>query len=131
MGLIEFLDLLHFEEIFDHVYREPGRETKLGHYRMIVGILMLLFIGFNTLWHFVYVRLDAMVCGFFQLPRLQAASTFWRHKDSLSINQARSILKVGGALRLMVWQVCGLKYRKIHIFFITTETAYGNQEADR
>ena len=75
LGLIKFLDLLSFEEVFNHMYREPGRDPKLGHYRMVVGILMLLFIGFNRLWHFVYIRLDAMVCGFFQLPRLPACSS--------------------------------------------------------
>ena len=50
LGLIKFLDLLKFEEVFDQVYRGPSREPDLGHYRMVVGILMLLFIGFNRLW---------------------------------------------------------------------------------
>jgi hypothetical protein len=132
LGLIKFLDLLRFEEVFNLVYSEPRREPKLGHYRMIVGILMLLFIGFNRLWHFVYIRLDAMVCGFFQLPRLPAASTFWRYVDSLSINQANSILKLNSALRERAWQVCALKYRRIHLSIDTTaETVYGNQQGGR
>ena len=132
LGLIKFLDLLRFEEVFDHVYREPGRDPKLGHYRMVVGILMLLFIGFNRLWHFVYIRLDAMVCGFFQLPRLPAASTFWRYVDSLSINQAKSILTVSSVVRERAWQLCGLKYRRIHLSIDTTaETVYGNQQGGR
>jgi len=88
LGLIKFLDLLKVEEVFDQVYRGPSREPNLGHYRMVVGILMLLFIGFNRLWHFVYIRLDAMVCGFFQLVRLPAACTFWRYVDSLGISRA-------------------------------------------
>jgi len=67
--LIKFLDLLRFEEVFDYFCREPSRTPKLGHNRMVAGILMLLFIGFNRLWHFVYMRLNAMVCGFFPLPR--------------------------------------------------------------
>jgi hypothetical protein len=132
LGLIQFLDLLRFEEVFDYVYREPGRQPKLGHYRMVVGILMLLFIGFNRLWHFVYIRLDAMVCGFFQLPRLPAASTFWRYVDNLSINQARSILKLSSALRERAWQLCALRYRRIHLSIDTTaETVYGNQQGGR
>jgi len=132
LGLIKFLDLLRFEEVFDDVYREPGRVPKLGHYRMVVGILMLLFIGFNRLWHFVYIRLDAMVCGFFQLPRLPAASTFWRYVDSLSINQAKSILKLSSAVRERAWQLCSLKYRRVHLSIDTTaETVYGNQQGGR
>ena len=65
LALIKFLDLIGFEEIFEQTYRAPAREPKLGHYRMILGILILLFIGFNRLWHFVYIRLDAMVCNLF------------------------------------------------------------------
>ena len=49
LGLIKFLDLLKFEEIFEHLYIKPSRKPKLGNYRMVVGILMLLFIGFNRL----------------------------------------------------------------------------------
>ena len=41
---------------------------------------MLLFVCFNRLWHLTYIRLDAMVCGFFQLTRLPATSTFWPYK---------------------------------------------------
>jgi hypothetical protein len=70
--------MIGFEEIFNSVYRGPDRAPKLRHCQMGVGILALLFTGFNRLWHLVYIRLDAMVCGFFQLTRLPAASTFWR-----------------------------------------------------
>jgi hypothetical protein len=53
-----------------------------------------------------------MLCGFFKLTRLPAASTFWRYVDSLGINQAHSILKINGILRERVWQLGGLQYRK-------------------
>jgi hypothetical protein len=132
LGLIKFLDLLKVEEVFDQVYRGPSREPNLGHYRMVVGILMLLFIGFNRLWHFVYIRLDAMVCGFFQLVRLPAASTFWRYVDSLGINQAHSILRVSRVLRERAWHLCRLRYRLIHVSIDTTaETIYGDQQGGR
>jgi hypothetical protein len=132
LGLIKFLDLLQFEEVFDQVYRGPSRDPKLGHYYMVVGILMLLFIGFNRLWHFVYIRLDAMVCGFFQLVRLPAASTFWRYVDSLGINQANSILRVSRVLRERAWHLCRLRYRMIHLSIDTTaETIYGDQQGGR
>jgi len=117
--LIKFLDLLKFEEVFDEVYRGPSREPNLGHYRMVVGILMLLFIGFNRLWHFVYIRLDAMVCGFFELVRLPAPSTFWRYVDSLGINQAHAILRVSRVLRERA------------SIDTTAETIYGDQQGGR
>jgi len=76
---IKFFDLVGFREIFDFAYKAPAREPKLGHYFMMTGLLMLLFIGFNRIWHFSYLRLDAMLCGFFNPTRLPVASTFWRY----------------------------------------------------
>ena len=67
LALIKFFDLVGFKEIFNFYYTRPQRNPKLGHYLMFVGILMLLFIGFNRLWHFTYIRLDPMLCGFFRL----------------------------------------------------------------
>jgi hypothetical protein len=132
LALIKFFDLVGFREIFHFAYQAPSRQPKLGHYSMMVGILMLLFIGFNRIWHFVYIRLDAMLCGFFKLTRLPAASTFWRYVDSLGINQASSILKITGILRERVWQLCGLQYGRIRINIDTTvKTVYGNQQGAR
>jgi hypothetical protein len=132
LALIKFLDLIDFREIFHFIYHAPSRQPKLGHYSMVVGILMLLFIGFNRIWHFVYVRLDAMLCGFFKITRLPAASTYWRYVNSLGINQAKSILKISGILRERVWQLCDLKYARIRINIDTTvKTVYGGQQGGR
>ena len=48
LGLIKFIDLIGFEEIFKSKYIEPSRKTKLGNYHMVVEILMLLFIAIPT-----------------------------------------------------------------------------------
>ena len=53
LALIKFFDLVNFHKIFNYAYQPTTREPKLGHYSMMVGILMLLFIGFNRIWHFV------------------------------------------------------------------------------
>jgi hypothetical protein len=132
LALIKFLDLARFKEIFDSTYLAPRREPKLGHHLMVVGILMLLFIGFNRLWHFTYIRLDAMLCGFFRLTKLPVATTFWRYVDSLGINQANSFLKIISTLRQRVWQLCDINYYRIRISIDTTvETIFGNQQGGR
>jgi len=132
VALIKFFDLVNFKEIFHCAYQEPSREPKLGHYFMMVGLLMLLFIGFNRIWHFVYIRLDAMLCGFFKLTRLPAASTFWRYVDSLGINQAKSLLKVMSILRERLWQLCDIGLCQIRVNIDSTvETVYGNQQGAR
>jgi hypothetical protein len=47
LAMIKFFDLIGFKEIFQTTYCEPTRKPKLGHYSMVVGLLMLLFIGFS------------------------------------------------------------------------------------
>ena len=132
LALIKFFDLLNFKEIFHSGYHKPLREPKLGHHLMMVGILMLLFIGFNRIWHFVYIRLDAMLCGFFRVTRLPAATTFWRYVDSLGINQGKSLLKVMSILRERVWQLCDISLYQIRVNIDTTvETVYGNLQGAR
>ena len=132
LGLIKFLDLTKIEEVFEKIYIKPKREPKLSNYHMVVGILMLLFIGFNRLHHFTYIRKDAILCGFFQLKELPVASTFWRYVDSLGINQSGSLLRIMRVLRERVWLLCGIKHEKIHLSTDTTvTTVYGNQEGGR
>jgi hypothetical protein len=130
--LIKFFDLIGFRESFDSAYKPPSRKPKLGHYKMVVGVLMLLFIGFNRIWHFSYLRLDAMLCGFFQLPRLPVASTFWRYVNSLGINQANALVKMMALVRQRAWQLCGMNYTRVCVDIDTTvETLFGNQQGGR
>ena len=82
---------------------------------MVLGILMLLIIGFTRLWHFLYVRLDPMLCAMIGVDKLPHATTFWRYVDSLGINQAEPLLKISASMRERVWAHCGLKFPKIHI----------------
>jgi len=132
LAMIKFFDLIDFKQIFHATYRAPARQPKQGHYWMVAGLLMLLFIGFNRIWHFTYIRLDAMLCGFFRLTKLPVASTFWRYLDSLGINQAQSLQKLMSVLRERVWQQIGLNYYRICIDIDTTvETLYGNQQGGR
>ena len=60
LALIKFLDLVKFKEIFDHTYQRPQRDPKLGHYRMVVGILIPLFMasigGYGILFMSAWMR---------------------------------------------------------------------------
>lgn len=132
LGLVKFMDLVGFREIFDGFYRPPTRTPMLGHYEMVYGLIMLLFIGFNRIWHFVYIQLDAMLCSILKVLKLPYVTTFWRYVDSLGINQGQSLLMVMSALRERVWHLCGKGYESIHIDMDTTvETIYGNQQGGR
>jgi len=132
LAMIKFFDLIGFKQIFQDGYRAPVRQPKLGNYQMVVGLLMLLFIGFNRIWHFTYIRLDAILCGFFRLSALPVASTFWRYVDSMGVNQAVSLLKLMAAIRERVWTLLELSYHRICLDIDTTvETIYGNQQGGR
>jgi hypothetical protein len=43
LAMIKFLDLIEFKQIFNAAYLAPNRKPKLGRYRMVIGLLMLLF----------------------------------------------------------------------------------------
>ena len=126
LGLIKFLDLFQFEAIFEELYLAPSRKPKLGHYKMVLGFIMLLFIGFSRLWHFFYIQLDPMLSAALGVDKLPHASTFWRYLNSLGINQAKPLLEIAAALRERIWAHCGLAFETVHIDIDTTvETVYG------
>jgi hypothetical protein len=132
LALVKFVDLIGFEEAFVQHYVPPPRAAKLGGYRMVLGLLMLLFIGFQRLGHFAYVRRDAMVCGILRVSVLPAVSTFWRYLQSMGINQSASLLRLGAALRAQVWALCGYRPREVTVNIDTTvSTVYGAIEGAR
>jgi len=125
-ALVKFLDVVDFERLFHAHFTRPKRNVELGYYRMTLGLLMLLFIGFQRVGHFGYIRTDAIVCGVLNVVILPAVSTFWRFVQSLGINQSRSLLYLMGAVRTKVWELCNLQYRSITVNIDTTvSTVYG------
>jgi hypothetical protein len=132
LAVVKFFELVQFRQIFNSFYTKPSRDPAQGHYFMVKGILMLLFIGFNRLWHFIYIRFDPVLCGIFNVVRLPVASTYWRYLDNMGINQGVSLLRVMRGLRERVWQVCGINYSRVKVSIDTTvETVFGNQQGAR
>lgn len=118
------MELIRFKEIFEGLYQAPSRTPAVGHYNnMVYGFIMLLFIGFNRVWHFsVYPdRLDVMFdisCG-----KTSICCDILAIVNSLGINQGKSLLEVMSAMRERVWHLCEIEYRAIHtdsakIFFM-------------
>lgn len=132
LALVKFLDLLGFERMFEEQYVHPKRAPKLGGYGMVAGMLMLLFIGFQRLWHFTYVRHDAMLCGILRVKALPAVTTFWRYLCSLTIIQSQSLVRLGGVVRCRVWDLCEYRPRQVTVNIDTTvSTVYGDIEGAR
>ena len=132
LALVKFLDLLKFEDEFEACYVHPKREPRLGGYRMVMGIVMLLFIGFQRLWHLTYVRHDPMLCGILRVKALPAVSTFWRYLQSMLIIQSQSLLRLGAVLRQRAWALCGYSPKRVTVNIDTTvSTVYGDIEGAR
>ena len=74
LALVKFLDLIGFQQAFKAHYVSPKRRPKLGCYRMVLGIQLMLFIGFQRIGHFAYIRRDAMLCGIMKVAVLARKS---------------------------------------------------------
>jgi hypothetical protein len=132
LALVKFLDLIGFEAAFAAHYVAPQRTPKLGHSRMVLGVLLLLFIGFQRLGHFAYVRADPMVCGVLRVTVLPAVTTFWRYLRALTIVQSAALLRLGAALRVRVWALCAYRPTRVTVNIDTTvSTVYGAIEGAR
>ena len=103
LGLVKLMELIRFKEIFEGLYNPPSRTSAMGYYSMVYGFIMLLFIGFNRVWHFLYIQTDSMLCSIFHVVKLPFVTTYWRYVNSLGINQGKSLLEVMSALRERVW----------------------------
>ena len=69
-------DLIGVANIFEEHFARPKRALKLGHYRMTLGVLLLLFVGFQWLGHYVHVRTETMICRTLRVRCLPAVSAF-------------------------------------------------------
>ena len=107
LALVKFLDLIMFKDVFEKLYVSPPRRTELGCYRMVLGLLMMLFVGFQRIGHIKYLREDSMIAGILKVARLPAVSTFWRYLRSLKIIQSQALLRIMAVLRRRVWQLAG------------------------
>ena len=127
LALVKLADLIGFEKIFAEHFAGPERAPQLGHYRMVLGLLLLLFVGFQRLGHILYVRTEAMVCGTLRVACLPAVSTFWRYLASLGLPHAAALLKVSAACRRQVWALCRYAPRRVVVNLDTTSlTVYGD-----
>jgi hypothetical protein len=130
-SLEKLLDAFEIEQVFSEHFAAPDRTPQLGHWRMVKGILDLQFIGLQRLYHFTYVKDDAMLKGVLNVAQLPVVSTFWRCLNSYGTDQAQSFLKINVVVRERVWRNLeyDTRYPHIHLDADTTvKTIYGNKE---
>lgn len=126
---IKFLDLINVKEVFTEQYISPERKTKLGCYEMVLGVLIMIFVGYQRISHIASIRMDPLVCGILKVSKLPVVSTFWRYLASLTEVHSQALLWVMRELRSRVWHIAGYHPRRIRVNIdTTTSTVYGNIE---
>ena len=78
LWLVKCMELIRFQELFEGWYTPPSRIPEMGHHTIVYGLIMLLFIGFNRVWHVLYIRTDSMLCSICQVVKLPFVTTYWR-----------------------------------------------------
>ncbi len=127
--LVKFLSLVNVKEVFNELYVKPVRKTKLGCYKMVLGILIMLFVGYQRISHIASIRKEPIICGILRVSMLPVVSTFWRYLRSLGEEQATSLLKITRELRSRVWHIVNYNPRRIRVNIDTTvSTVYGEIE---
>jgi hypothetical protein len=129
---VKMLAALQFEKLFEETFSAPERKPQHGHYVMFKGIIFLLVIGFQRIFHFSYISQEPMLLGVLAVAQLPAVTTFWRWLRHCGINQANSLVKLMAKLRERVWWQAGYAFTTVHIDIDTTvETVYGAIEGAR
>jgi len=129
---VKMLAALQFEKLFEEIFIAPERKPKFGHYVMFKGVIFLLVIGFQRIFHFSYISQEPMLLGVLAVAQLPAVTTFWRWLRHCGINQANSLVKLMAKLRERVWWQAGYAFTTVHIDIDTTvETVYGAIEGAR
>ncbi len=127
--LVKFLSLIEVEKIFNEIYIKPLRKAELGCYKMVLGILMMLFVGYQRIAHIATLQKDPIICGILRVSCLPVVSTFWRYLSSLGERQSLSILEIMREVRSRVWHIADYHPERLRVNIDTTvSTVYGDIE---
>lgn len=79
----QVFDLIQFEHLFEHCYTKPARDTSLERYRMVVGIVLPLSIGFNRIGHFDSIRDNTIRIARLKLVCIAAKPPFHNNRTTI------------------------------------------------
>jgi hypothetical protein len=107
------------------------RQTEVDPWRYMVGMIYLLYIGYDRLAHVQYVKDDPIYRRLLGMSRIPVQSSFWRFlNESLGEQNENELRSVNLHMHESVWQAGNVGLRRIHVDTDTTvETVYGDQES--
>jgi len=120
------LEKLGFQQLVEETLTIRRQTRAMPVYRFVLGIVLVLYVGFSRLNHLRFVEREPMLVGILKVLRVSPQCTFWRFLASLHLSVARQLLRVQQVLRQRVWQAAHVDLKTITLDTDTTvNTLFG------
>jgi Transposase DDE domain group 1 len=126
------LEKLGFQQLIEETLTIRRRTRAMPVYRFVLGMVLVLYVGFSRLNHLRFVEREPMLTGILKVLRVPPQCTFWRFVASLHLSVAGQLLRVQKVLRQRVWQAAHVDLKTITLDTDTTvNTLFGHQMGGR
>ena len=126
------LEKLGFQKLVEERLTIRRQTRTMPVYRFVLGLVLVLYVGFSRLNHLRFVEREPMLTGILKVVRLPPQCTFWRFLAGLHLSVAGQLLRVQQVLRQRVWEAAHLDLKTITLDTDTTvSTLFGHQMGGR
>jgi len=126
------LEKLGFQQLIEETLTIRRRTRAMPVYRFVLGMVLMLYVGFSRLNHLRFVEREPMLTGILKVLRVPPQCTFWRFLASLHLSVAGQLQRVQKVLRQRVWQAAHVDLKTITLDTDTTvNTLFGHQMGGR
>ena len=125
------LEKLGFQQLVEETLTIRRQTRAMPVYRFVLGMVLVLYVGFSRLNHLRFVEREPMLTGILKVLRVPPQCTFWRFLASLHLTWPQ-LLRVQQVLRQRVWQAAHVDLKTITLDTDTTvNTLFGHQMGGR
>jgi hypothetical protein len=126
------LEKLGFQQLVQETLTIRRQTRVMPVYRFVLGMVLVLYVGFSRLNHLRFVEREPMLTGILKVLRVPPQCTFWRFLASLHLSVASQLLLVQQVLRQRVWQAAHVDLKTVTLDTDTTvNTLFGHQMGGR
>jgi hypothetical protein len=83
------LEKLGFQQLIEETLTIRRRTRAMPVYRFVLGMVLVLYVGFSRLNHLRFVEREPMLTGILKVLRVPPQCTFWRFLASLHLSVRR------------------------------------------
>lgn len=126
------LEKLGFQQLVEETLTIRRQTRAMPVYRFVLGMVLVLYVGFSRLNHLRFVEREPMLTGILKVLRMPPQCTFWRFLASLHLSVTSQLVRVQQVLRQRVWQAAHVDLKTITLDTDTTvNTLFGHQMGGR